>query len=683
MEEKSWEMENFLLKQEFTENDFKVFYPKRYEYYKEKYLKKGITGNLWSMRTQINLGKDLKALGEDYFQLLIAIKKKSYHIFDDYQITPSTLLKKDGYDQTLLENIIFLNDQTLNNYFYAAVKKYWIESTKILRDSNAYNCTLWHFAAALNQNGDEFEDIVKLFKIETINTQNQFKSTPIHFAVASHAHIALDALLSMEGININIRDNTKKTPLHMAVRTNDIISTQTLLEQNEKLDINAQDESDNTALHYAVVIQNEEMVDILLSIPNIKPEIQNSPYNNSVRSYKGTGTPLHLAAEKDLVDIMQKLIKRNPNLINIERQLDGYTPLHCAARRGKTFAIKLLLKFGADPLMRASEFDYLYLFDNGYTPLHLAIINENINAVLPFLVTDVAKRLCAETKLKFTPLDYAAEQEDERFIAILCSALLVNQEISNQHKYELCEKAFICVRYRKVAYTLAHWLIKFYVEMLNDDFDRVEYSTMFGFNKANKIRAAIELQRELEKEIPQIQNLLHESQYSKELKQGSLGGITKALVKNDFIEEDAVREYKSHLKMAALKNPPSLGELLGKIDELKLPDQLKFKLLLKSLNAAVLPEVKLQIGRVIIKVYIKMRTTESAEIFGIPKDIKLSAAKALEAELNKEQANLKLLLANENNQLAFNNGRLGEIILGLGYVVPEYSFPYTPTTYRM
>jgi cytohesin len=72
------------------------------------------------------------------------------------------------------------------------------------------------------------------------------------------------------------------------------------------------------------------------------------------------GAPLHIAAERGRLDLVQVLIERGAD-VNI-RDSQGRTPLHAAAIGGNAEVIRLLIKLGADVNAR----------DNyGETPLHL------------------------------------------------------------------------------------------------------------------------------------------------------------------------------------------------------------------------------------------------------------------------------------------------------------------------
>lgn len=87
-------------------------------------------------------------------------------------------------------------------------------------------------------------------------------------------------------------------------------------------------------------------------------------------------TPLHIAAERGLVDVMRALLDKGAD--PDARDFEGETPLHLAALKDQSRAINLLLAHGAD--IDAQDND-------GRTPLHHAILNLPENRALKAGVT--------------------------------------------------------------------------------------------------------------------------------------------------------------------------------------------------------------------------------------------------------------------------------------------------------
>ena len=146
------------------------------------------------------------------------------------------------------------------------------------------------------------------------------------------------------------------TPLHYAIKMDYFKIFQALLAL-KNIDINIVNDQGETPLHIACVEDNEKMVRILLKKGAtffISQEFTN---------------PLHWAAEKGDVAMMQRLIEVG-NIDNVD-VLDefGDTPLILACGYDHLEIVKFLLKQGAKLSVRG---------DDGYTPLHCAAINGNL-----------------------------------------------------------------------------------------------------------------------------------------------------------------------------------------------------------------------------------------------------------------------------------------------------------------
>ncbi|CAF3806577.1 unnamed protein product [Rotaria socialis] len=167
----------------------------------------------------------------------------------------------------------------------------------------------------------------KLQKVEclarpgTIDLQDQQARTPLHLAVA-RGNLNIVQRLVHEGARLNIVDRQQRTPLVMAV----ISST-----QNPPLFYQGKN-----ALHYAVDIQNEHLVDLFLSSQNCDSNFR----------YPDQMTPLHVAVRVNNPRLIQILLSENhetqadPNLKN----RNGQTPLHMAASLGYMEIIRSLLQ---------------------------------------------------------------------------------------------------------------------------------------------------------------------------------------------------------------------------------------------------------------------------------------------------------------------------------------------------
>ncbi len=91
----------------------------------------------------------------------------------------------------------------------------------------------------------------------------------------------------------------------------------------------------NTALHFAIIKKNVEIIRQLLRC-NANVNLQNSSGD----------TPLHLAARQNNSDLVRQLLNHNAN-VNLQNS-DGDTPLHFAAQQNNSDSVRILLERGAN-----------------------------------------------------------------------------------------------------------------------------------------------------------------------------------------------------------------------------------------------------------------------------------------------------------------------------------------------
>jgi len=148
---------------------------------------------------------------------------------------------------------------------------------------------------------------------------------------------AVEKLLEMPGINVNIEDAAKETPLHYAVQMQDDEVLKMLLESGG-CDVRKRSKSHASAVHAAASSGWAAGLKLMLE----------SYYKMAVKRGEENEAS---AAVRDLINIDD----------------DGWTPLMLAVRGGKVKAAQLLLKMGADPLFINPK--------TGVTVYHLAAVN--------------------------------------------------------------------------------------------------------------------------------------------------------------------------------------------------------------------------------------------------------------------------------------------------------------------
>ncbi|KAK1754050.1 ankyrin repeat-containing domain protein [Echria macrotheca] len=151
-----------------------------------------------------------------------------------------------------------------------------------------------------------------------------------------------------------------------------------------------EDGSERTPLAYVVARQHQEMALWLIE------QIQSSPdHSLSVAQQLSV---LHSAAELGWADIVEKLLSRNEDLVNLKMSPDGQTPLGRAAMAGKKEVVEVLLRHDANVNLADGKADY---------PLLLAASCGH-TSVVHLLLAHGAEPNCCDAQ-GFGPLHYAAD----------------------------------------------------------------------------------------------------------------------------------------------------------------------------------------------------------------------------------------------------------------------------------
>jgi ankyrin repeat protein len=135
------------------------------------------------------------------------------------------------------------------------------------------------------------------------------------------------------------------TPLLLAVDAGHIEAATFLIQQ--KVDINpATANAEKTALHFAIIQQNEHLMDILLqngADPNVyPPTVNNGKKSGICTKFRN---PLSYCVNIGWLDGIQLLLKHNADVNS--NWLEGGTALHIASTYSRQGAARLLLENGA------------------------------------------------------------------------------------------------------------------------------------------------------------------------------------------------------------------------------------------------------------------------------------------------------------------------------------------------
>lgn len=274
--------------------------------------------------------------------------------------------------------------------------------------------SLLHHAVALSN-----EEAVKFLLLNNAdpNLANGRGSTPLHLATEKHLKPLAELLLGRRGTNVNAKDEDQYTALHWAAQNGDEAVTRLLLDRGAA--INETDGQGRTPAHVACQHGQENVIRVLLS-------------RGADAHVKGKDdwTALHLAAWQGHLGIVKLLVKQAG--ANVDGQTtDGRTPLHLASHRGQYRVARILIELGADvhvtsaglstPLHVAAETGHtstsrllikhqadIHAFDaHGLTPLHLAARRGHL-ATVKMLIEEGADASRPSRALR-TPCHLAAE----------------------------------------------------------------------------------------------------------------------------------------------------------------------------------------------------------------------------------------------------------------------------------
>jgi len=192
------------------------------------------------------------------------------------------------------------------------------------------------------------------------NKEHTYYGTPLHSAVKANAIECVQLLLA-EGAEINPEESEGISPLHIAAEMGHLQCMNILLNIGCDPSVTLPD-TRNTALHVAAEGGCSECISLLL----------NKGAFADARNYKGQ-TALHFAAHAQSLECVEMLLSKgscNPNCEDNDKR----TPLHTAVGRALNSCeiTELLIKYGA--CVNGGD-----IF--GYTPLHVAALNENTQCV--------------------------------------------------------------------------------------------------------------------------------------------------------------------------------------------------------------------------------------------------------------------------------------------------------------
>lgn len=229
---------------------------------------------------------------------------------------------------------------------------------------------------------------------------------PLHVAVTNQREAVTKLLLESGKVDVNSCINKYTSALQIAVQLNNLSMTKLLLDFGA--DINFAPEEVTSVLHCASQKGNTNMVKLLLeykptidskrvgsgdtpfmaAVNNNHTEIaklliaEGASVNTAARPEAG-GTPsIQLVAQNGNLEILEAMLAKDGETLNLDAaDINGVTALHSAAQ-GKVPFVKAMAKAGAN--MNATTIEK----ENGYSPLHIAVITDNVAMVQALLTIE-------------------------------------------------------------------------------------------------------------------------------------------------------------------------------------------------------------------------------------------------------------------------------------------------------
>ena len=148
--------------------------------------------------------------------------------------------------------------------------------------------------------------------------------------------------------NYTDKDEHKRTVLHIAASNGSVELFELLYSKSKRIDINAQDDRGWTPLHFATSKGHYKLCRHIIKYKNIKISVANEERNTpflylcKLSLDTSDGSDSVVQYYRTLVAFYSKGVDLN------ERNKQGESPLHCAARCGNPEAVNFLCRKGVD-----------------------------------------------------------------------------------------------------------------------------------------------------------------------------------------------------------------------------------------------------------------------------------------------------------------------------------------------
>jgi len=189
---------------------------------------------------------------------------------------------------------------------------------------------------------------------------------------------------------------------------------------------------DSTHLHSDDNLYQEDEDQLIDFIPSGSDSFQDSLDGRETIEPDPDEAPILKAAEKGQLELVKKLIREDPNCVNVS-DVDGYTPLHRASYNNRIEVAKLLIANGAN--IAAQTID-------GWQPIHSAAQWGNVHIVR--LLMSSGADINARSNGNNTPFHLAVTRPSNR---PLIEYMLFSDEVDIEAKNDASDTPFdICKR---------------------------------------------------------------------------------------------------------------------------------------------------------------------------------------------------------------------------------------------
>lgn len=328
-----------------------------------------------------------------------------------------------------------------NHGYYSSELKNKFQSKTLLESLLIFSLKYYYYEEA----------VFLLEELGGKHTESSIISSTLKWAIEENNNYIITSLLNVNIMNENTI--TGLLPLHFAIQKSHDVATLILNHSYSSNDLSlllsAETEKGETALYHAVKIGNIELVKKLLNL-GASLDIANLARKSL----------LHLAVELANMEIIKHILDVEPKLLNAQ-DFDGYSALHIACKNGQIEIVKELITQGANPYQTLDRektiplllavisdhtpivtciLDYYPNLINsqnseGYSSLHFAIINGNVDLVSQLLKRNADPKLktCSGT----TPLMMAKSIKSPLAkIKILKYLQIAIQKTQNQYQNE-------------------------------------------------------------------------------------------------------------------------------------------------------------------------------------------------------------------------------------------------------